>query len=1184
MIAPRPFDESERLAELNRYAILDTPPEAIFDRITRLAARIFEMPIVQVSLVDEQRQWFKACYGLDSRENDRVVSFCAHAILADETMVVPDARADARFADNALVTGAPEIRFYAGALLTTPRGYNLGTLCLIDVKPRQLSAADLSTLADLAELVVLELEAHLRRTETRRETEKRRHAEDVLAQANSLLAQQSLRLKAALGYGRIIVWEYDFASRTFQAEADFEALNIPREVFPDTFEAWANSVHPDDWAGVQQALARSVAEGGLFAAEYRVLLPEGRTVWLAAEARLHLGAAGRPHHYLGVVIDITERKQAEQNLARSLSLLQATFDSTAEGVLSVDAEGHVERFNQKYLDMWGVPQHLLQQQDDALIRHAEAQLKNSGGFIDNIQAVLDRPEAEIRDVLEFEDGRVVERTSLPQRVGGELGGRVWSFRDVTEQTRAREQLARSEQRITIILESITDAFLAVDHDWRFTYLNTQAERILRRPRAALLGLSLREVFPEAVSSLFSEEAHRSVKEDVATTFEAFYPPLGSWFEAHFYPSSEGVSIYFRDVSERKRAETALRESEEKFRQMAENIGDIFWLTTPQMDRTLYLNPAFERIWGRSVASAYAEPLAFIEGIHPDDRARMTTVFSDTGALGYDEEYRVVRPDGAVRWVRDRAFPIHDEAGRVYRLAGITKDVTCQKLAERSLQEEKERLVNTLSLAKAYAWRLRLGEDKTPLPGSFAVSGSVASVLGAIPIASLGSLEFVMANTHPDDLPGVQCKWEDLMTTGTPFVHVFRVRHQKGHWVWLRQSWRRSGDSVEGFVLDVSEVAEMQNKAEIAVQANQAKSAFLSRMSHELRTPLNAILGFGQLLEKADLEAKHRLFAGHILKAGQHLLGLIDEVLDIARIEAGRMVLSVEPVAVAPLLCEVVELLRPLADARGLSLELQEGDAHILADRQRLKQILINLVSNAVKYNREGGHVEVDCVSAGERLRLAVRDTGPGITPAMQARLFEPFDRLGAETSGVEGIGLGLALSQRLAELMGSTIEVVSQPGRGSTFTLEFPLTEAVGKNGVTPALALPEVFGGKTVLYIEDNLSNLELVEQIFSLQPGLKLLSAMQGSLGLQLARDNHPDLVLLDLHLPDMSGREVLRALRSDPATAAIPVVVVSADASPKRVRTLKADGAAAYLTKPLDVEGFSQTLNATLTGKHA
>lgn len=381
--------------------------------------------------------------------------------------------------------------------------------------------------------------------------------------------------------------------------------------------------------------------------------------------------------------------------------------------------------------------------------------------------------------------------------------------------------------------------------------------------------------------------------------------------------------------------------------------------------------------------------------------------------------------------------------------------------------------------------------------------------------------------------------------------------------------------------------ELQQAMKQAEQASHAKSEFLSRMSHELRTPMNAILGFSQLLEVEALNDDQQEYVDEILKAGRHLLELINEVLDLSRIEAGRLELSLEPVSCDELLDECIGLMIPLAENRGISLENRAADSQavVRADRTRLKQVLVNLISNAVKYNSPDGSVTVDIERPEpNRIRIRVSDTGPGIEINRQDELFEPFARLDAEFSGEEGTGIGLVISRRLAEMMSGTLDFYSEPGKGSCFWVELQcaaaqaaqmgvelpapdhgLTEEIPDNGLDP----------ERVLYIEDNPANLKLVDKLLRQHGNIQVLSAHTPNLGLELARAYHPSLILLDINMPEMDGYEVLARLKQDPVTGDIPVVAVTANAMATDIRAGKRAGFDDYITKPIDISHFNDVV---------
>ena len=760
-----------------------------------------------------------------------------------------------------------------------------------------------------------------------------------------------------------------------------------------------------------------------------------------------------------------------------------------------------------------------------------------------------------------------------------------------------------------LIENGPDLVMIASPELGLTYVNPSAERLLGYAPAELLGRVPADLLhPDDAAALSALLG--AVQAEPTTVRQVTWRirhKAGGWrvMEAHtrmLAPDdpAAGFLVTARDVTERRAMEDALRASEERFRTLVENGSDLLMISRADGPLT-YVSPSAERLLGYRPSEMLGRMPT--ELAHPDDLDALwdglRRIVAEPGVV-HAFAVRLRHKDGSWRALEALGRTVAPDSADDGIVAN-SRDVTEQRAAEAALQRSEERF--RALVENAY--------DLTSIStadGHVAyMSPSVLSVLGYTPAELEGQWAF--AYIHPDDAPHVGRELARLVAEPGAVGHAeYRFRHKDGSWrlleAFARTLSRESAD--EGLVLNVRDVterrrteaalrrakADAEQAREEADRANRAKSEFLSRMSHELRTPLNSILGFAQLLEDVELPADDRAGVRHILNGGRHLLGLINEVLDIARIEAGEQSLSLEPVRVQAAVREALDMVRPLAQARGVALTeapTAAADRYVRADRQRLVQVLLNLLSNAVKYNREGGAVRIDAAvvsdaAAGERVRVRVHDEGSGIAPDQRDQLFVPFARLGAERTGVEGTGLGLALSQRLAHAMGGALALEASGPGGSVFAVELPAAEDPLAGAPALGAAAVRTADGAgtpaTLLYVEDNLANLTLVESVLlRSRPEWRVIPALQGRLGVALAREHAPDLVLLDLHLPDLHGAEVLAELRADARTAATPVVVVSADATPRTVEALAAAGADAFLTKPLDVRQFVQTVERLL-----
>ena len=679
---------------------------------------------------------------------------------------------------------------------------------------------------------------------------------------------------------------------------------------------------------------------------------------------------------------------------------------------------------------------------------------------------------------------------------------------------------------------------------------------------------------------YETQAPDSAGQVVHTTYLKF--PV---FEPNGEPLGVGGVVF--DISHIRRAEAALRDSEERFRDFAGSASDWFWESDAEF-RISYLSERFSQVSGIPVEQVLGSTRWDLAEVDLD-KSLLWESHAETlkgGQAFRNFRYTVTAGDGKERHFSTSGVPIHDDGGKVVGFRGSARDITARMDIEKELtirNRAVESAENAILIADARA-------DDCPV---IYVNPAFETVTGYSRDEALGrNCRFLQGRDN--DQPEIEIM-RAAVKAGEPCTVVLRNYRKNGSLFWNDVHLSPVKDTqgtITHFIGVLDDITDFKDAQERALAANRAKSEFLSSMSHELRTPLNAILGFSQLLLSdgtPGLNDKQNRGVNQILKSGHHLLGLISEILDLSKIEAGAVTIDPQSVKLTGAIQQALGLTLKMIEDAGLRFEdrtLGKALPSILVDPTRFSQVLLNLLSNAIKYNRPKGVVAIDVeeILPTGMVKILISDTGPGVAPEDMGQLFEPFNRLGAEMTDIEGTGIGLAISKRLAELMGGRIEVASDVGVGTTFWIEF-LIETLGKDlAPTPAQLPSHSFHARTtggpsepvvpestgikVLYVEDNPVNMDLVVLAFERHRDLKLLTATNAMRGLEIARTQRPDVILMDIRLPEMNGIEALEVLRGMKQTRKTPAIAVTAHAMEAQREAAMEAGFDAYLTKPLDI----------------
>ena len=1169
--APLPADEPERLRLLHELRVLDAEVDPALEAVVRLAAHHCGWPAAAVSLIDAERQWIAASIGLDLRETPRAVAFCAHAILQGDSFEVPDATLDPRFADNPFVLAPNGVRAYASHPVTVD-GHRIGTIHAIDHRPNRLAPAALAALRDLATLAGALLDARLHEQRTR---------------------LQEARVRGASRAGSDWLWETDAEGvLTWVSDSVESHTGEPPGTEVGRAARSVNQPRDDDHRVSYEAYLAARAEHRPFKDAIADRDTQRGRISVAMSGHPVFDSAGVFKGYRGAARNVTEElvqrdeaRRAETALAEQRARLAAVLRALPDLWFVIDRDGC-------YLECSDVRHPWLLRPFSELRGRSFATVLNPDDAAQALAAVRTALASGEVQRIEYEltvgDGT---HHHLEARISPMDSERVlYLVRDLTElRTLERDmQLMRrafeAEASLPMVVADATVPGLPL------IWVNSGFERLSGRPRSELLGHSSRFLLdseaeqPEMATLRAALAAGRG-----CTVTLRNVRADGTRFlnEVHVAPVRDEAGKLTHwicvqsDVTERNRSAAQLAMSEALHRSVAATISDGL-LVVDRAGAIVTANASACALLASSSAQLLGKRLSQLGYVlqHADGRPvaphehPVRRVLSGSAAL-LDQDHRLRRPDGAERLVRVsvQALP-HEEAGGASCVVTF-RDITAEHAAAVALAQSEER------------WKFALeggGEgvyDYDEVRRIAFFSPRWKAILGYDDHEIGTALQEWTRRIHPEDHPRVREAMRRYREGETPSYETeHRLRHKSGHWIWVLDRGKAVARGPDGQVLRVvgthmditrQKADEKALREQQAIEmASRAKSEFLSRMSHEMRTPLNAVIGFAQLLKMrgAGDAATLRQYSEHILSSGQHLLALVNDVLDLQQVEEGRLTLAPADLALDAALDGALVLLQPLIAERGILVQ-REGTTglQVHADAQRLRQVLLNLLSNAVKYNRDHGSLRISVSVAQAQAVVGIEDSGSGMSAEQLARLFQPFERLGRESSGIEGTGLGLIIARRLMQEMGGGLDIASAVGTGTRVTLAVPLARPTG--------AAP-----LRMLYVEDNKINAMLFEEAIKLRGGIELRVAEDVAEALAMARAWPPAVLVLDAHLPSGSGLTLLPELRRLPGLGEVPAWLCSADNGPDDERQARLAGFAGYWAKPIDIQRVLADLDTLRT----
>ncbi|CAN5357461.1 hypothetical protein BH10PSE4_BH10PSE4_37800 [soil metagenome] len=1138
--------EARRLRDLQDYSVLDTSPDVAFDRLTRLAADLFDVPIALVSLTDADRQWYKSRVGLDICSSPRGEAFCAQAITLgpDSVMVVEDASLDPRFANYPSVVGEMGVRFYVGAVLTSPQGFNLGTLCVVDFKPwPRPSERELDRLRALAGIVIDELER---------------------GRVTRLRWEQSRLLRLAETMSGVAHWRYDVISGDlFWSPLVYEILGLDPATHAPTFDSGLAAFHPNDQASVAGQLSAAIASKGQCSFQARVIRTDGETRVVQSKAGCEFDEHGEVVALMGLFQDVTEQVTSLDNLtaseARARAMSERVLLATEAGQIGIwewDILTDALVWDDRMCALYGIePSVDLRFERFVAALHPddrEAQLITASAAIHdgapfNTEFRVIHPNGESRSIRAL--ATVVRDTDgAPLR----MVGTNW---DVTAIRNLELSLRASEDRARNIIANAHQAIVTADETGAITGWNRHAQLTFGWSEAEAIGADIAMLLPRGRGDLgaflrgrLGEKIDQRV-EMMARRKDGAEFPIELAVSAVRDAAGWEMTALMHDISER-RAQLELFENAFEYAAIGKALVGLD-------GAFLKVNPTLCHMMGYSREELLA--LDFQAITYPEDLDADLGLFANLrdGLIStYRMDKRYFRKDGSLIWVQLVVSRVDNPDGSPRHYISQIEDFTARRQAEAALKDSEARYrlmaENTTDMILT-----------TDLTGAITfVAASCLVLIGYMPHELIGRSAADLA--HAEERLRVRRVYRNLITGGAAARARWRVRHKAtGQFVWLESNPSVLRDPVTdaptGFLDVIRDVTQQVVQEEAlataraeAEAAAAVKGEFLANMSHEIRTPLTAVIGFsGLLTQRPELDELSRCFVQRVSSAGQALLAIVNDILDFSKLEAGQVEIAPRPVSPLAVAQDALALFGPQADEKGLWLECDpEGllPELVMIDSDRVRQVLLNLIGNAVKFTDRGAvRLVVAYEAAAERLCVRVEDTGAGMSADQLEKLFQRFSQVDASSTRKHGgTGLGLAICKGLTEAMGGGIDATSVQGVGSVFAFHIaaPIATAPARTAEVGDGGLDHLDGVR-VLVVDDNMVNRELARTVLE-SFGAEVGEAASGQAAVEAVALQPFDCILMDLRMPGLSGVDALREIRAAPGpNQNVPILAFTADA---------------------------------------